>query len=969
MLKKLPISIFILLCVVIQQAAGQQQIAGFDSPRLSPRPATVAGIGQAQLSLNGKWDFRLMDGKPSIINVPGEWAMQGFMVNEGETAVYTRKFNIPAGWNGNRIKLRFDGVSSYAVVKVNGIKAGEHEGSFAAFEIDVTKLLRPAGNMLEVDVQANTISDRLGRTSQYAAHTVGGILRNVRLFVLPKQNIAEHNITTTFDAEFKNASLNVSTIIANEGGLNATAQIDFELADAANKVVLHQRSGNVSVSDGKVSETIVTSLPVTNPQQWNPEHSYLYHLKSTLLINGKPTETVTQRVGFRQVEVKGNLLLVNGKVVKLRGANRHSVHPLTGRSVSAALDRKDAILFRDANCNYIRTSHYPPSEEFLDAADELGLFVESEASLCWVTKGTAPIWKDWEVTDPRYLPYLIAANVENVQAGRQHPSIIMWSLANESGWSPFFEKAQQVVKALDPSRPTTFHDQCWGTANNQHSTADIAVYHYPGTHETVMADTMKRPVLFGEYAHISCYNRRELLSDPGIHSTYGKPLQQLYDSIYYHPGSLGGAIWAGIDDTFHLGDGRIVGYGPWGIIDGWRRLKPEYWGTKKAYSPMRVTNVSWPAAGQSNMIISLENRYDFTSLKDVKIVATVNGKPQQLSSNIPPHGKGQISIPLNGAQKVQLTFTDPRGFIADEESYELPHQQPIIKTVNENWTVTELDNTYKISRKNVNYLISKRTGLIVSAKKGGDEILTFGPTWCMVPMSNDDGGKPGGVTYQNDIYPIKVYPANLLFAAKLAVSKQANRVEVAVDIAYTDCKGKLIYTFTPDGKLDARYDLTYSKADISPYQYGLMMQLPPSFNKLSWQRQGEFSTYAENDQSRTNGTAMLNAKHTDGVEPWRVAPTNDWKDDANEMGSNDFRSTKRDISSSSLQDAKGNKVTIISNNKQASRSWLQDKQVNWLIADYYNNGSERFYATPFTNDRIKVTANTNLKGGITLLIE
>lgn len=969
MLKKLPVSIILLFTIAIR-AMGQQQIAGFEIPRLSPRPSAVAGIAQPALSLNGKWAFRLMGAKTqNSINVPGEWVMQCFTVNEGETAVYTRKFNIPAGWNGNRIKLRFDGVSSYAVVKINGVRAGEHEGSFAAFELDITKLIKPANNVLEVDVQANTISDRLGRTSQYAAHTVGGILRNVRLFALPKQNIAEHNITTTFDAGYKNATLNVNTVISNEGGPNASAQMDFELTDATNKVVLRQRSAGISLSDAKTSPVLVTNMAISKPRQWNPEQPYLYHLKSTLLINGKPTESVTQRVGFRQVEVKGNLLLVNGKVVKLRGANRHSVHPLTGRSVSAALDRKDAILFRDANCNYIRTSHYPPSEEFLDAADELGLFVESEASLCWVTKGTAPIWKDWDVTDKRYLPYLIAANVENVQAGRQHPSIIMWSLANESGWSPFFEKAQQVVKALDPSRPTSFHDQCWGTSNNQHSTADIAVYHYPGTHETVMADTMKRPVLFGEYAHITCYNRRELLSDPGIHSTYGKPLQQMYDSIYYHPGSLGGAIWAGIDDTFHLPDGRIVGYGPWGIIDGWRRLKPEYWGTKRAYSPIRITKVSWPAKGQQNMLISLENRYDFTSLQDVRITAIINGKPQQLSSNIAPHSSGQISIALAGAQSVRLIFTDPRGFIADEENYEMPHQQPIVKTISESWAVTEQDNTYLVSRKNVSYIINKRTGIIVSAKKGGDEILTQGPAWCMVAMSNDDGGKPGGVTYQNDIYPIKVYPVNLLFASKVAFSKQGDGLQFAVDINYTDCKGKLTYTFMPDGKLNARYEVTYSKADISPYQYGLVMQLPPTFNKVSWQRQGEFSAYAENDQSRSSGIALLNAKHIDGVEPWRVSPANDWKDDANEMGSNDFRATKRDISSSSLQDTKGNKVTIISNNKQASRSWLQDKQINWLIADYYNNGSERFYAAPFTNDRIKVTANTTLKGGLTLLIE
>ena len=127
---------------------------------------------------------------------------------------------------------------------------------------------------------------------------------------------------------------------------------------------------------------------------------------------------------------------------------------------------------------------------------------------------------------------MVRANMDNVLAGRNHPSIIIWSLGNESKWSPLWEKVNKIVKEMDPSRPTSFHDQCWGGFNNAGSNADVANYHYPGINGPKATDTMSRPTLFGEYAHLSTYNRRELLTDPGVRSAYNEPLVQFYDSIY-----------------------------------------------------------------------------------------------------------------------------------------------------------------------------------------------------------------------------------------------------------------------------------------------------------------------------------------------------------------------------------------------------------------------------------------------------
>lgn len=938
----------------------QHKINDFEIPALSQVPFSIAGVSEPEISLNGKWSFSIQGAqRKSDIAVPGEWEMQGFSVNEGETAVYSRILNIPNDWRGKKVKIKFDAVSSHALIKVNGKVVGEHEGSFVPFEVDISPALTYNDDILEAEVQSLTISDRLACTSQYACHTVGGLLRKVTLFVVPETSIENTTATITFDKQYKNAVMHLHTSI--ESASNNSTQVRYTLEDATGKKVLQKIGSNSN-----------NEVQVKQPQQWNPEHPYLYNLTTELLVNGKTVQTNKQKIGFRQIEIKGNEFWVNGKPVKLHGVNRHSVYPLTGRSISPQLDRKDAELFRAANCNYIRTSHYPPSEEFLNAADELGLFVESESSLCWIEHGASPIWRNWKYEDEKYLPYMIRANADNVLAGRNHPSVIIWSLGNESRWSILWEKVFAAVKQLDPSRPVSFHDQCWGGFNNAGSHTDIANYHYPGLNGPSATDTMKRPTLFGEYAHLSTYNRKELLTDPGIRSSYNAPLVQFYDSIYTHKGNLGGAIWSGIDDIFHMPDGRIVGYGPWGPIDAWRREKPEYFGVKKAYSPVKIKQVNWNNITKGYIEVIAENRYDFTSFRDVKIKAMVNGVEQTIQSSIASHSSGIIKIPsVVDARELYISFTDPRGFICAEEKFVREEKTEQLPTVNQvNLSVTENAAAYIVTQGDVEFFISKQSGMVLSAKKKGETVLQKGPALAIMGMNSDDGGKPNvaGETYQNNIYPLKTYPLIPLFAQNIEVEKTSEIIKLKVDITYNDANGKQTYLFTNKGQFITEYELNYTGEDTIPYQYGLLLQLSKTFDGLSWKRKGEFTIYPANHIGRNEGTAKLKARKKTGVEEHGIVPQNDWKDDATEMGSNDFRSTKRNIVQASLQNNKGISVKVFSDGTQSSRSWLQDENVNWLIVDYCNNGSEPFYGSPHSNGRIKIK-NKTLKGKVVLEIK
>ena len=505
----------------------------------------------------------------------------------------------------------------------------------------------------------------------------------------------------------------------------------------------------------------------------------------------------------------------------------------------------------------------------------------------------------------------------------------------------------------------------------------LANYHYPAANGPAATDTMSRPTLFGEYAHLSTYNRRELLTDPGVRTAYQLPLVSMYDSVYQHKGNLGAAIWSGIDDTFHLPDGRIVGYGPWGALDGWRRPKPEYWGMRKAYAPIQVKNPGSPKIKSGNLILSIENRYDFISLNQVEIEALVDGKRVQVNGDLAPRSQGEIKIPVQkNTKEVYISFTDPRGFVLNEERILIEKNQ-VPKSLTSSAMTTNLksmpdlkmeenDAAYRIQHGSLTYILNKTTGILTSVENNGKKVLKQGPVFCYVAMNSEDGGKPNvaGETYQNNIYPIKNYPLYTLFVKELLMKSTDSGLVFTMNTTYTNANGRIRYLFRKDGKVQLDYEIQMDKSmKTGPYQYGMLFQLPSSYETLKWKRKGDFTVYDEQDISRNEGVASLNAKWFPGVEEFGKVPSGAWKDDANEMGSNDFRSTKAHILQAELLDKAGNGLQVNSNAKQSSRAWLQDGSIQFLVADYSNGGSEPFYASPFDQRRIDGTS-ARLKGSL-----
>ena len=893
-------------------------------PIYAIKPHLVAGVYNPVLSLNGIWSFnekpatyfyerKQMGQEWKPIVIPGQWSMQGFQVDSAAFGGYQTTFTLPADWSGKRVKLRFDGVSSESVVYLNGKEIGSHMGGMTAFELDVTNGLRSGENVLALRVRSESLADMLGSLTQYAAHQLGGITRKVTLFAVPEVHLSDLRIVTDLDDAYKDAELKVYVSVTNASA-NVQKNLSVRLSVSGEPVVLSQAIPEIAA--GSTWSGWLTGK-IASPKKWDSEHPNLYTLKVELGTSEKIVEQVKKRFGFREIQIQGNRMLVNGKAVKLKGVCRHEMHPLTGRVMNPALARKDIELYRDANCNFIRTSHYPPCEEMLEVCDELGMFVEVEAPVCWLGHHANENWKVLDYREQKYYPYVLQVNMEMIQFYRNHPSIIFWSMANESYWNKEFAQVQVYMEKADPTRPLTFHDQGYGGFNNQGSTAPISNIHYPGPDGYKVAAKSDRPMTYGEYCHLNVYNRRELVTDPGVRSDWALALAPTWENMYKTPGVLGGSIWSGIDDIFQLPNGDAVGYGAWGPIDGWRRPKPEYWDMKKIYSPIRVTTKTLSPAKE--LVIDLENRYTYTNLNELQVNWVYGEEKGSIFVDLEPGEKGQLRVrPVHPekANELYLSFVDPRGFTADEYlipvGRQIQNESQVLAAVPTR--LKEKKDRYMITGKDFTCEISRISGQILSVKKGKKEVLNGGP-WLMALPLTSGGCYPN----HNANTPAFNDLCSDWKVEKVDAVREGNDVVVKVKGAYKEFAGSYDLKVNANGELSVVYAFD-ALEDVNPRQWGLVFEAPVSFDQTFWRRDGLWSVYPSDHISRPVGEASLFYEGLPKKVDPHTEPAWSWSMDYNELGSNDFRSTRRNIWYAGLRSMNGSKITVPSNGRQHWRS-------------------------------------------------
>ena len=611
----------------------------------------LAGVETPAVLLSGTWQFQYSpDSKWDKIQVPGEPAMQGYAIEHDKPFTYRKSFTVPADYAGKHTILRFDGVYSHARLFVNGTFVREHHGGFTRWETDVTPFVRP-GKKNEIRLEVTDRLDDISYASGYAHHPIGGILRDVTLFALPETCLYDFYAETHLDAAYEDAVLKIGYSSPVAGG----AEVAYTLTEPSGRRYPLVQSRFPLEEGGNMNE-----LPVKNPLKWDAEHPNLYTLTITLSKDGKEIGRFDRRIGFRDVKIEKDRMLVNGMPVKLRGACRHDIHPTLGRTTTAELDSLDVILFKRSNMNFVRTSHYPPTERFLEYCDRYGIYVESETAVCFVDTYRQKNYAPGKTQDSaEFTPRYLSQCREMVKSFRSHPSILFWSIGNESVYGTNFQQCWDWVKATDKTRPVIFSYP--GSVGEKKPVYDILSMHYQDVNGNLNQWNRSThgfqgegiPALFDEWAHPACYTYATLQEDPNIREFWGHSIERMWSGLFDAPGGLGGAIWGYVDETFMLPEpkvgtafwkefartakpedyqGKCVGYGEWGIVDVWRREKPEFWATKKAYSPVRLmtTEVASFLSGQ-RLLLPLYNRFDHTDLDEIKIRYTYKGVEKEES--------------------------------------------------------------------------------------------------------------------------------------------------------------------------------------------------------------------------------------------------------------------------------------------------------------------------------------------------
>lgn len=730
-------------------------------------------------NLNGVWKFLFLDApeyspedfyasdfdctKMDDITVPGCWQVQGygkmhysdlwynfpinppFVPTENPTGIYKRQFTIDETFANQKIILRFCGVDSAYHVWVNGKEIGYSKGARNEAEFDITDIAN-VGGINDITVRVYQWSDGTYLEDQ-DMWWLSGIFRDVELIGVPKDGINDFTVVADLDQEYQHGLLSI------KGKLRQVAnqEITFELFDQTRKKVFTAKQA--------ISNTTFTlDTSIQHVHHWTAETPYLYQLLMTVRVDNEIIEVIPQAVGFRNIHVEGDTFLVNGVAIKFKGMNRHDYNPRNGRVVSKEEIEKDIILMKQFNINAIRTSHYPASYYLYDLCDIYGMYLIDETDLeCHGFELTNRY--DWISNDPEWETAYVTRMTRMIERDKNHPSILFWSLGNESAFGHNFIKMTEVAKKMDPTRLIHYEGDFDVEAADIYSTMYTWIEH--PTRNLLMRtiiENSKKPHILCEYAHA-------MGNGPGN-------LKEYQDLFYAHDKLQGGFIWEwfdhGIESYTETGEKYYRYGGDFGddpsnkdfCIDGMlmpdRTPSPSLFEYKKVIEPIH-TSVIDIEKGQFELL----SRYDFANLNQFKLIYTVMEDDKLIESgevvlpSIPARQKAIITLPYNldiatkpGAEyylnfsyrlNEQVAYA-PAGHELATAQFKLPIYQPGITVVPTGQLSIETTNV-SLKALGKDFIIEFDTirGTLTSLIRDGIQLIKKGPkfTFWRAPISND----------------------------------------------------------------------------------------------------------------------------------------------------------------------------------------------------------------------------------------
>jgi beta-galactosidase len=842
-------------------------------------------------TLNGDWQFKYVPktdvgadatffqpafdvGAWKLIPVPSHWELQGFAepkygsaLAEG-TGLYRRTFRVPDAWQGRRVFLRFDGVLYGFQAWINGREIGSWGSSYNPVTFDVTDALAPAGdNVLAVQVSTRTKGWEFDTNDCWS---ISGIYRDVTLFSTPAMYLADVTAVSTVRSPTE-ARLRVAVRVGGgqSGSLAVRGTLRGGAAAAAQEFA-------VPVGPDGAGET---EFAVAQPALWTAETPSLYDLECALVAGGQTIQRHAERIGLRQVTIDGAVLKLNGTPIKLHGVDHHDIWPDVGRAAREEDLRRDLELIKAGNCNFIRTSHYPPHPRLIELCDELGIYV-----MCEVPFG----FGHEHLTDASYQDILYTRARATVMRDKNRPSIIVWSVGNENPITDIELATGKRVKELDPTRPICFPEVGSYFQKNYQKLpewVDIYAPHYPviATLRNYAA-TLTRPVIATEYAH-------------ALGLAAGR-IQDEWDIMAASPVLAGGAVWMFQDqgllltaehrmdrvqasnyvwlDSRHYYDTSQLD-GVDGIVYSNRIPQVDYWQVRKVYSPVWVTETRAAVKlGAQPVTLHVENRFDFRSLTGMKLVWTLqeNGA-NRATGALPLAAKARqsevLTIPVTlpagaegGVWTLAVRCVDENGASLNERTVrlEVAGAKDLLAQLRDGLSSTGLKleesaDAVRVALPQFTLSAVRATGAVTMTQPDGRTLpldlgIHVGRRLTMAETLRSKGGAVWAAETSANQHGTLVEATKAAEGVRLRFHDSYTRAEAPEQ----SIAGEHTLLVRADGTIDVSYDFHLVKATGTLLEAGIAFRMAAS--EFRWIGQGPYAGYPDKDRLNEFGLFHLN---------------------------------------------------------------------------------------------------------------
>ena len=836
------------------------------------------------------------DGGWDDIPVPYSWQMQGHgrphytnvqypfptdpprVPTENPTGSYRRQFFVPEDWANREIFLRFEGVDSVFNVWVNGQEVGYSQGARLPAEFDVTTRVRPGLNTLAVQVIQWSDGSYLEDQDMW---WLSGIFRDVCLIATPKLHLFDFQVQTVLDDDYDDAALKVRTVTRNYSGQAAEGFcVEAKLTDADGRAVANLAPSLLPVEAGGQCEVNLDAR-IAGPEKWSAERPFLYDLRIVLKDpTGSVTEVVSTKVGFRRVEIRDGNLLVNGVPIMLKGVNRHDHHPDLGKAVPLESMLEDVLLMKRHNVNAVRTSHYPNDPRFYDLCDAYGLWVLDETDVeCHGFGSVGDISRISD--DPVWEAAYVDRMVRMVERDKNHPSVIIWSLGNESGFGRNHEAMAARAREIDPTRPIHYE------GDKELKVADILGPMYPHVDSVIQVGEGKEAVSFGGYnLEPSEYTDKPMILCEYAHAMGNGPggLKEYWEAFYKYERLQGAFVWDWIDQglrqTTESGTERFAYGGDYGdepndgnfLINGLifpdRTPSPGLVEYKKVLEPVKVVDL---ASGR----LSISNRYDFIDLDHLHLGWTVTADDRVVQSGtlpmpaVPAGESGSVTIPYAPIQSAEagaeywlnVRFTlahDTSWADQDHEvawaQFELPSQaQPSFRANPASMPrlrCEESSQALSIVGADFSMVFDKVRGVIKSWEHEGLPLICGGPRLNFWRAPTDNDARVAGewrqaglhrLTHRSDAISVQQEEEQVV---KVTVSSR-----IAPPVLDRGFVCEYVYTIYGSGDVTIETrGVPHGEFSVLP-RIGLQMALPGALNQVRWYGRGPGESYPDSREA------------------------------------------------------------------------------------------------------------------------